>query len=133
MERLIPLLKYLESVSLSGSLVLSGSMNSEKTALSYLKEKTKIIKVRFQAQFLSVSDIEAIDPEWVRENSIVWESVNWSSGLKEGEFIAYTIPTEVHVYLTYLKPQIKVKSSSHQILLKIEEYCHQLGILMMTI
>ena len=132
MERMIPLLKYLESVGQNGSITLTGLIHSEKTELSYLKDRTKIIKVRFQAVFNSVSEIETLDSTWIRENGIAWEMISWTSGLKANEYIAYSTPSEVFVYLTFLKPQIKVKSSSPQILSRIEEYCHSLGTAMIT-
>jgi hypothetical protein len=133
MERVIPLLKYMESVSPNGLLTLAGTINPEKTELSYLKDRTKIMRVRFQALFNGVSDIETIDKHWMEKNSIVWETITWSSGRKEGEFITMSNPSEVHIYFTLLKVELKVKSNSQEFLFKVEEFCHRLGIFMSTI
>lgn len=128
MERLTPLLNYLESVNSHGSFTLTGDMDIEKTDLSYLKDRAKKIKITCSAVFKHVSDITDIS-----SSSIVWHTICWSSGLKDSEYIAYSNPSEVNIYLQYTKPQVKVRSDSHQIVNKVEEFCHMLGFYMVSL
>ena len=120
MEKVRPILEYLESINPAAEFILSGNVGAKDTPLDYLNTFGKVSKIDFHVSFKKVSDIILIDPTWLEETGVTFTTIGWTGRIEQH------IST-VHIYLTMPIPSIYIKTDSQPFAYRIEEFSQQLG------
>jgi len=116
MEQIIPILQYLESIDGHRGFTIHGTMDPTKTPLHEINAVLK--SVNFGLVFLTVGEIKNIDPAWINENSVVFETISWKAKVNG-------LSSCIIIYLNLIAPCINVIGSDGIFLRRLEELCHQ--------
>jgi len=116
MEQIIPLLQYLESIDGHRGFTLHGTIDPMKTPLDEINAVLK--SVNFGLVFLTVEEIKNINPTWIKENSVVFETISWKAKVNG-------FSSSIIIYFNLIAPCINIISSDGIFLRRVEELSHQ--------
>ena len=117
MEKIIPLLKYLEGINSSVEFIFCGIIPAKNTNMEYLNTFGKLSDLEFNIKFKKVSDFLEIDPNWIKDNGVVFNRVGW-----EGRIDRHV--SSVNIYLNTPIHSINIKSDSQSLVNYLENFSH---------